>query len=198
MKHLNYVLGKCVFTLTMLLVFTTLAPAAYAACSYSPQGWVLLGGSPTPYYSHLRNGFLQKNGECWSGSAPIISTTCGLSSIKAINFDGYQINKSQEVVVPSENYQTNWELTYFLTANDPYQEPWWTSLETRVVNANTGALIASQKWWGDDGALNCFSQRKLSFQGNYAGKTLRVEFVGRNPTPFATVIRVDSVGLIQF
>jgi hypothetical protein len=191
MKH--HVLGKCILTITMLLLFTTLT--AYAACTYSSEGWVVIGSSPASYYSHLRNGSLQQGGQCWSCSAPIITTTCGLSSIKAINFNGYQINKSQGFVVPSENEQTNWELTYFLTANDSYQDG-WTSLEARVVNANTNAIIASQTWWGDD--INVLSSRKLSFQRNYAGKRLRVEFVGRNPSPLDTIIRAETITLTNF
>lgn len=198
MKQLNCVLGKCVLTITMLLLFTSLAPAVHAQCSFSPKGWVVIGPSGSGFYDHIRNGFLKNNGECWDGEAPISTTTCGLSSANVINFNGYHLNRYQDIEVPVENTQTQWELIYSLTANDPHQDGWWTTLEAKVYNmSNNGSMIASQIWRGNDGTLTC-SRRTLSFQGNYAGKKLRVYFRGRNPSPADTVIRVGGITLYQY
>lgn len=189
--------GRTSITAVIFLLFLCAsAPSAYGTCTYSAPGWVFLGGFSA--YDHVKNGFLQNDGECWSGSAPILNTTCGLSSVTVANFNGYTTNREryQDVVVPSANTDTNWELIYELTANDPHNDGWWTSLTAKVLNLTDGGTVASQTWWGDDGDLTC-SQRTLTFQGNYAGKTLRVYFQGRNPSPTDTIIRVSGITLYQ-
>jgi hypothetical protein len=120
--------------------------------------------------------------------------------VKVINFNGYSVNreKFQDIDVPATYTNTHWELIYELTANDPYHDSWWTSLSAEVHNVTNGGIIASQTWWGDDAPLTC-SRRSLTFQGNYAGKKLRVYFLGRNPSPNVTVIRVSSgITLYQY
>lgn len=183
--------------LMTLLLCSALSPAVHATCTFSTPGQVFLGSFWA--YSHVKNGFLQNNGECWDGSAPILNTSCGLSAVTVINFNGYSTNreKYQDIVVPAGNTDTHWQLIYELTANDPHQDGWWTSLKAKVQNITDGGTIASQTWWGDDGNLSC-SQRTLYFTGNYAGKTLRVYFEGRNPTPTDTIIRVDGITLYQY
>lgn len=196
MKKNNRIAATSVRTLAVaLLLCTALAPAAFA-CTFSAPGWVTVGGWSA--YDHIKNGFLQNSGECWSGSAPVISSTCGLSSVTVINFNGYSTNreKYQDIVVPVGNTDTNWELVYELTANDPHADGSFTSLRARVTNVTDGGTLASQTWWGDDAPQSC-AQKSLTFTGNYAGKTLRVHFEGRNPTPADTTIRVSGIALFQ-
>lgn len=197
MKQLHSVLAKCVLTIAMmLLLFTALAPAAHATCS--PKGLVFFSGGFSAY-DHIKNGFFLNYGECWEGTAPFLNASCGLSSARAFNFNGYyNMVRYQDIDVPSGSTDTHWELIYDLTANDPNHDSWWTSFTARVENVTDGSTIASQTWWGDDAPLAC-SRRSLTFQGNYAGRKLRVYFVGRNPSPNVTVIRlISGVTLYQY
>lgn len=185
---------------TMLLLFTVLAPAVNATCTYSPrEEQCLFFGC---WYEHVRNGLLEDQGECWTGTTPMSTMTCGSPAlsytIDAFDFSNYLTNRTryQDIPIPNNLTDTNWELVYYLTANDPNQEGWFTSLKAEIKNVSDGGTVASQVWWGDDAPLAC-GQRKLTFQGNFAGKTLRIYFEGRNPTPAVTVIRVGDIELMQ-
>lgn len=200
MKQHNGILATYLTIPMMLLLFTVSAPTVRAACNYQPGEWQIIG--PVPYYAHVRNGNLLDSGECWDGSTPMSTITCGTFptyTLNTFNFNGYITNRlrTQYVDVPGDLFQTRWELVYSLTANDPHQDSWWTTLKAEVINVTDGGTIASHTWWGDDPPLSC-GKRRLLFQGNFAGKRLQIRFEGRNPTPADTVIRVGGIELMQY
>lgn len=194
MRPLRHLLNHRRVLVTLMLLCFVFTAVANAQCIFDTPTPVFIGTFQG--FNHVHNGFLLNGGEGWCGAAPIISSACG--SYNTANFNGYSVNrdKYQDIQVPANRTETHWQLGYDLTANDPHNDGWWTSLKAKVINLTDGGTIASQTWWGDDGALTC-SPRSLSFQGNFAGKTLRVYFEGRNPTPNDTVIRVTGVVLYQ-
>lgn len=184
--------SKSVVLLTTMLACTLASPSMLAAACQSPGWFVGAGGG----YEYITNSG-PLDASCWAliGNVQLVpAMDCGES---ANAFDlHYGARLSQDVTVPSTATETNWDLTYLLTMQDPNNDGWWNRVKATVYDVTTGQNIASQTYWGDDPDVFC-ARRDVVFTGDLAGHTLRVIFADGSVYP-DTIIRVRGISLIQY
>ena len=182
------------------LAYGTFATSMSAQTCETPR-WTQ-GPGPIPgggYYEYIANG-QPTSANCWNltGNVQVVQVNdCGYfhDSDYAFNLH-YGARVSQEFIVPINNTQTHWNLSYLLTMQDPNNDAWWNRLKVTVYDATAGKILASETYRGDNPDISC-SPRKLTFPGDLSQHRLQVIFSDGSAYS-NTVFHVRGISLLQY